>query len=277
MRATVRMALLLLSVLAGRAASAPADLEAIRDYLDRGMLRTAKVRLAAYVGTSPDCPEGQALLAEARLVEGDWSGAEAAARRALELGEPLAREWMLWGRARMEQGRAGLRTGRPADAAKAWFRQAEHGFRQARAIEPEHPDALWRWGQAREWKGDGATAEQFYESQIREHPDHPGGYRRLGQLLDHRADRAVGDEAPSAVKLRTQALAVFEKGLSSAGDDAELHHLRAVVLEKQGERAAAVASPTRMTRPKEFSMPGIRGFTPPTSMRLYIGLRDFKS
>jgi tetratricopeptide (TPR) repeat protein len=203
--------LTLLIGIAGSAAAGPEDLEEIRGYLERGMLRTANLRLDEHLAAVPDSAEGRLLLAEIRLVEEDWDGAEAAAREALGLGEKSAREWLLWGRARFEQGLARMRKGESTDSTRAWFQQAELGFRKARELAPDHPDILWRMGQAREWQGFRGTAEQLYEAQIREHPGHPGGYRRLGELLARRANVAEGG-APAAAALRAKALEVLERG-----------------------------------------------------------------
>jgi tetratricopeptide (TPR) repeat protein len=233
--------LTLLIGIAGSAAAGPEDLEEIRGYLERGMLRTANLRLDEHLAAVPDSAEGRLLLAEIRLVEEDWDGAEAAAREALGLGEKSAREWLLWGRARFEQGLARMRKGESTDSTRAWFQQAELGFRKARELAPDHPDILWRMGQAREWQGFRGTAEQLYEAQIREHPGHPGGYRRLGELLARRANVAEGG-APAAAALRAKALEVLERGLEAAGEDAELGHLRAGVLEASGKIEAALTS-----------------------------------
>ncbi|MHC4860459.1 MAG: tetratricopeptide repeat protein, partial [Planctomycetota bacterium] len=218
-------AVLLLALLDG-----PTPVEEIRDYLDREMYRTARPKLDALLEKEPDSPEAQALLAEFCFLDEDFSAAEAAARRAVELDTlKTPRFWMLWARARFEQGREETNAGKSPETAKQWFEQAEAGFRRVLEFDPDHPDAVWWIGWTKEWRGDFHLAEQYYDRQIDEYPERPGGYLRLGRLWAVRADRTDDGKTPEAQKLRGKAVETFDLGLERAGEDAELLYHRAQV------------------------------------------------
>jgi tetratricopeptide (TPR) repeat protein len=231
-------AALLLAFLAG-----PTEVEEIRELLDREMYKTARPRLDAYLARQPDSPEGQALLYEFCVLDERWEAAEAAARRAIELDtRKTPRYWMLWGRARFEQGREEEAAGKSPETAGQLFAQAETGFRRALEYDPDHPDAVWWIGWTKEWRSDYSLAEQYYRRQIDEHPERPGGYLRLARLQAIRADRKDDGKTPAARKLRSEAIATFDLGLEKAGEDAELLYHRARVLISAGDVQGAVVS-----------------------------------
>jgi tetratricopeptide (TPR) repeat protein len=239
--------LLLLALLSGRVWAGPTPLEEIRSLFEREMYRTGSPRLRAFLEKDPDSAEGHALLAEFHMAKEDWAAAEAAARRAVELDLEESRYWMLWSRARFEQGREESRAGRSSEAVRTRFAHAEVGFRRVRAIDPDHPDALWWIGWTKEWRGDHDIARQFYDSQILECPGRPGGYLRLGQLVANKADRTDDGKSAAAVKLRKEALVTFDLGLEKAGEDAEILYFRALALDKTGAREQALESLKRST------------------------------
>jgi tetratricopeptide (TPR) repeat protein len=237
-----------LLLLAGSAAGAPSSLDEIRDFLDRDMLRTAEARLTTFLASEPDSAGARALLARLRLARRDPDGAEAAARRAVDLESGNPEYWILWGRARFEQGMKAARAG-VAPEKNLWrFAQAETGFRTAQQLDPGQPDVLWWIGRAKEWQRDRSVAWQFYDAEIREFPRYAAGYRRLGQLEADQADAVASTSPEEAAKKRREALATFDEGLAQAGEDAELLTLRALLLEKLGEDAKSIESFERSVR-----------------------------
>jgi len=243
MRVRIPGAATALLLLITAAVAAPTPLEEIGDLFAREMYRTGIPRLEAFVEANPKSADGQALLAELRYREEDWEEAEAAALAAITLAPGVPGHRHLWARARFERGRSAAGDGLPPAKVSPFFVRAEAEFLQVQRLDPENPDVLWWIGWAKEWQGRQSSARQFYDSQIREFPRYAPGYLRLGQSL---ADAAERDARPD--RLRREALAVFDLGLTRAGDDAELLYFHAMLLLGLGEKEKAVESLKRSVR-----------------------------
>jgi tetratricopeptide (TPR) repeat protein len=246
--------LLALLLTATLASAAPVELDAIRDHVDRGMFRTARIELAEFMAGRPDDPGALILLARCREAEGDLTGAYDAATKAADL-DPSAKDcWRLSGRLSFDIGQELTSAGKSADTVNAWFADSEARFRRLQQLDPEDPEATWRIGQAREWQGQADIAEQFYDRQIMEFPRLADGYRCLGSLSLTRSKRLTNKDPAKAKQLRALAFSTFTDGLAEAGDDARLLLVFGEAMWELGEREQAIELLLRAVRADpEFS------------------------
>jgi tetratricopeptide (TPR) repeat protein len=233
-------AIVLLTLAPSALADTEDDLDVIWQYFDRDMLRSGGALLDKLLLAEPDNAQALALKSEYCTLKENPVGAEAAARRTVEIDGTSAEYWQLWARAAFEQGRAASRAELPAATVTAWFQSAEVGFRKVRELDPDRPGALAGIGWCKEWLGAFDIAVQFFESEIREFPDHPEGYRRLAELSLTRADRAEDADAAGAARLREEAADIIATGLGAVGEDAELLFIHARGLLAAGNRRQAV-------------------------------------
>lgn len=125
-----------------------------------------------------------------------------------------AQGWFEWGLAAEGEDRPG------AEA------RAEHRYRRALALDPDHPGALLNLGNLAYHLNDLDEARDFYRRAAEVAPDYAEAHYNLGNVLD---DLHQVDAAASA----------YREALALAPDFKAAHFNLALVLEKAGDREAA--------------------------------------
>lgn len=157
-------------------------------------------------GASGSATDALRLWIESRA-ERRWGRAERADRLealAEDAGFPLARRARA--RRRVARGQAAFRAGRPEYAARA--------FREALALDPGEPTALFGLAAAARVRGEAAEAERLTRRLVTFHPDHAEGWNLLAAL------RRAGGDMAGARKALAAALAAdpfYPEALANAG------------------------------------------------------------
>jgi tetratricopeptide (TPR) repeat protein len=120
-----------------------------------------------------------------------------------------------------EQGLAAEGEGRAGSEARA-----EHRYRRALELDPEHPGALLNLGNLCYHRGDLDAARDLYRRAVLSAPEYAEAHYNLGNVLD---DLGSSDAAISA----------YRESLALAPDFKAAHFNLALVLEKVGDRGSA--------------------------------------
>jgi len=234
-----------LGLVAARAEERPGDAElrGIAGWLALSLGRTDEARgnLEATWG-SPVAARFAQYLARARLLDGDLTGASAAAEAAAGRAEAGAPEWVLLGDVRRTQGLAAAaeeayRRALALDAgeyaarvnlavlrlSQGDFSGAEQLAAAAAELRPDDPEAWTDLGLARRALGKFAAAGEAYERALAASPGYPPALKNMGILNE----KYLGRPAAS--------LPYYDRYLEARPEDPEVTQWRKAALRRAGE------------------------------------------